>query len=156
MYNETNILQISENSYSIVSSADKKVLTPENIIYLIIFWYSVNYLIKSKCFDSYKKSDLEEKYVDIKDIKGSNIDKLMCKIFLNILYSSWNIDFTGLRNEQFLDFIWFFYDLSCYSESDAIYIFYKNLLPFLFSYVADRSYFNVFRKPESEFSKYRK
>ncbi|TBU05741.1 hypothetical protein CWI39_0630p0020 [Hamiltosporidium magnivora] len=80
----------------------------------------------------------------------------MCEICLNILYSGWNIDFPGLKKEQFLDFIWFFYDLSCYSESDAIYIFYKNLLPFLFSYVADRSYFNVFRKPESEFSKYRK
>ncbi|TBU05740.1 hypothetical protein CWI39_0630p0010 [Hamiltosporidium magnivora] len=65
MYNETNISQISENSYSIVSSADKKVLTPKNIIYLIIFWYSDNYLIKSKCFDSYKKSDLEEKYVEL-------------------------------------------------------------------------------------------
>ncbi|TBU11470.1 hypothetical protein CWI38_1190p0020 [Hamiltosporidium tvaerminnensis] len=145
MYYDANIAQddlnmsdFNEEGCYNISSDNEKIITPE-IIY----------------FDSLNESNPEETYVNIKDITESNIDHILCEICLNILYFGWNIDFPGLRNEQFLDFIWFFYDLSVYSESDELDTFYKNLLPFLFSYMADKSCFNVFDAQESEFSKYR-
>ncbi|TBU05032.1 hypothetical protein CWI37_0057p0030 [Hamiltosporidium tvaerminnensis] len=121
----------------------------------LIFDYNDAYMIRSLCFDGLNNERLTEIHLNIKDITKSNIDIIMCRECLNILCYGWNYCIPGLNNENFLDFIWFFHDLSCYSESEALDIFYKNLLPFLFSYIADKSSLNVFNSQNFDFSNYR-
>ncbi|TBU13643.1 hypothetical protein CWI38_0373p0030 [Hamiltosporidium tvaerminnensis] len=142
-------------SFCIDESVDKQIplLSPNDSI--LIFDYSYAYMIRSRYFDSLIYSGFTEIILNIKNITKSNIDVIMCKECLNILCYGLNYCILGLNNENFLDFIWFFHDLSCYSESDALDIFYKNLLPFLFSYIEDKSSPNVFNMKDSDFLKYR-
>ncbi|TBU09413.1 hypothetical protein CWI36_0032p0020 [Hamiltosporidium magnivora] len=140
------ILADSENENSLLFK------TPVDII---IFEYSNSYVIRSMYFDNCNSSEINEIYLNIKDITKGNIDIHMFKECLNILCYGWNYGVSGLNNENFLDFIQLLSDLSCYSESDALITLYKNLLPFLFSYAANISRSNVFNLPEIEFIKYR-
>ncbi|TBU01514.1 hypothetical protein CWI36_1325p0020 [Hamiltosporidium magnivora] len=140
---------------NIENSVNKNSFLFQNPSPILIFEYSSSYMIRSKYFDGLKFSEFTEIHLNIKDITKSNIDIIMCKECLNILCYGLNYCILGLNNENFLDFIWFFHDLSCYSESDALDIFYKNLLPFLFSYIADKSSLNVFNMQDSDFLKFR-
>ncbi|TBU09412.1 hypothetical protein CWI36_0017p0070 [Hamiltosporidium magnivora] len=122
----------------------------------LTFDYSDNYQIKSRYFDRFNKPELNEICLNIKAITKSNIDIQIFKETLHILCYGWNTDFPVLRNKRFLDLVWTLYDLSCYAESDALVRLYKNLLPFLFSYMTDISGSNVFNMTNEVFIKYRK
>ncbi|TBU04254.1 hypothetical protein CWI39_0834p0010 [Hamiltosporidium magnivora] len=107
------------------------------------FDYSDDFIIKSKYFDELKRSGNNEIKLNIKDITKSSIDCVIFEICLNILKNGWNLNFAGLKKEEFLGLIWLLYDLTCYSDSDALLTFYKNLLPFIFLYLQDKSNIGV-------------
>ncbi|KAK1347604.1 hypothetical protein LUQ84_002869 [Hamiltosporidium tvaerminnensis] len=81
---------------------------------ILIFEYSNSYVIRSMYFDNSNSSEINEIYLNIKDITKGNIDIHMFKECLNILCYGWNYGVSGLNNENFLDFIQLLSDLSCY------------------------------------------
>ncbi|TBU05410.1 hypothetical protein CWI39_0682p0010 [Hamiltosporidium magnivora] len=97
------ILADSENENSLLFK------TPVDIL---IFEYSNSYVIRSMYFDNSNSSEINEIYLNIKDITKGNIDIHMFKECLNILCYGWNYGVSGLNNENFLDFIQLLSDLS--------------------------------------------
>ncbi|KAK1350075.1 hypothetical protein LUQ84_001060 [Hamiltosporidium tvaerminnensis] len=121
----------------------------------IIFDYSEKCIIRSKYFDKVSQSGLTEINLNIKNITKSNIDCCMCRECLQVLCYGWTTNFFNMKNEQFLDYIWFIYDLSCYSTSIALYKLYENLIPFLISYLESESGFYELYSETIQLSEYR-
>ncbi|TBU05330.1 hypothetical protein CWI37_0023p0030 [Hamiltosporidium tvaerminnensis] len=132
----TNLFNIRKEGLFVdgMARCDKNNLI-QHPLNTLTFDYSDNYQIKSRYFDRFNKPELNEICLNIKAITKN---------------------FPSLRNKRFLDLVWTLYDLSCYAESDALVRLYKNLLPFLFSYMTDISGSNVFNMTNEVFIKYRK
>ncbi|KAK1350767.1 hypothetical protein LUQ84_000047 [Hamiltosporidium tvaerminnensis] len=113
--------------------------------------YSNIFIIRSRCFDILYRSKLHETNINIKDITKSNIDCFWVKKCIDILYYGFDSQIDGLNNNEFIDLIEFLNDLNCYSNTDALYILYKNLLPYLCLYIVDETCFNLLNMTNSEY-----
>ncbi|KAK1348826.1 hypothetical protein LUQ84_001975 [Hamiltosporidium tvaerminnensis] len=113
--------------------------------------YSNIFIIRSRCFDILYRSKLHETNINIKDITKSNIDCFWVKKCIDILYYGFDSQIDGLNNNEFIDLIEFLNDLNCYSNTDALYILYKNLLLYLCLYIIDETCFNLLNMTNSEY-----
>ncbi|TBU13508.1 hypothetical protein CWI38_0409p0020 [Hamiltosporidium tvaerminnensis] len=127
--------EIIADDSNLTNSEDNTDISSEEHIDSITFDYSSDFIIRSKYLDCLNETNIEELHLNIKDITECKIDGVLCEMLLFILPSGLDFGFPNLNNENFLEFIWFLNDISCYSKYDALETFYKNLLPFLYSYV---------------------
>ncbi|TBU11998.1 hypothetical protein CWI38_0944p0020 [Hamiltosporidium tvaerminnensis] len=127
--------EIIADDSNLTNSEDNTDISSEEHIDSITFDYSSDFIIRSKYLDCLNETNIEELHLNIKDITECKIDSVLCEMLLFILPSGLDFGFPNLNNENFLEFIWFLNDISCYSKYDALETFYKNLLPFLYSYV---------------------
>ncbi|TBU08499.1 hypothetical protein CWI36_0132p0020 [Hamiltosporidium magnivora] len=120
----------------------KNTLVHQKSNNLVTFDYLQTFKIRSKYFDELAKTENEQIRLNIKDITKSNVDSHIFEECINVLKNGWNLDFLSIKEEEFLIIIWLLYDLICYAESNALFILYKNLLPFIFLYLTDASFFD--------------
>ncbi|TBU02198.1 hypothetical protein CWI36_1164p0010 [Hamiltosporidium magnivora] len=154
-HNIEGIAVFNNKDFCIENLGDTEILLSEDTD-MFSFDYSDDFIIKSKYFDELKRSGNNEIKLNINDITKSNIDCVIFEECMNILKNGWNLNFTGLKKEEFLGLIWLLYDLTCYSDSDALLTFYKNLLLFIFSYLQDRSNVGVSNLTGADFINYNK
>ncbi|TBU00154.1 hypothetical protein CWI37_1095p0010 [Hamiltosporidium tvaerminnensis] len=154
-HNIEGIAVFNNKDFCIENLGDTEILLSEDTD-MFSFDYSDDFIIKSKYFDELKRSGNNEIKLNIKDITKSNIDCVIFEECMNILKNGWNLNFAGLKKEEFLGLIWLLYDLTCYSDSDALLTFYKNLLPFIFLYLQDRSNVGVSNLTGADFINYNK
>ncbi|TBU05001.1 hypothetical protein CWI37_0061p0020 [Hamiltosporidium tvaerminnensis] len=154
---------VKEFAFSIDKNEDNlkifeniNILLSEDPIDIVKFDYPGNFMILSKHFDDLQKTGSYEIKLNIKDITKSNIECVIFKECINILKNGWNNNFNDLNKEEVLDLIWLLDDLSCYSEADTLLLFYRNLLPFIFSYLKDKSYNDVSNVTCTDFISHKK
>ncbi|TBU08498.1 hypothetical protein CWI36_0132p0010 [Hamiltosporidium magnivora] len=154
---------VKEFAFSIDKNEDNlkifeniNILLSEDPIDIVKFDYPGNFKILSKHFDELYKTGSDEIKLNIKDITKSNIECVIFKECINILKNGWNNNFSDLNKEEVLDLIWLLDDLSCYSEADTLLLFYRNLLPFIFSYLKDKSYNDVSNLTCTDFISHKK
>ncbi|TBU11221.1 hypothetical protein CWI38_1316p0010, partial [Hamiltosporidium tvaerminnensis] len=104
---------------------------------IVTFDYSDSFMIRSKYLDELEKTEKYQIKLNIRDITKSEVDSHIFRECMNVLENGWNLDFLGIKKEEFLTLIWLLYDLRCYTESDALFILYKNLLSLLLIYLSN-------------------
>ncbi|TBU01941.1 hypothetical protein CWI37_0593p0010 [Hamiltosporidium tvaerminnensis] len=143
-YRESSSLQnITNEDNGMMNTEDRGTILINQRKKLVIFDYLDTFMIRSKYLDELSMSENEELKLNINDITKSHIDSEIFEECMNTLQYGWCSIFYDLKKEQFLSLIRLLYDLDCYSDSNALFIFYENLLPFIFSYLADRSCINI-------------